>query len=81
MGEYENGGLSLAFRPKLNKPVTVETPEDDADGILFTVSETASVEAGTCDGAGWFFSIGKVNEARLQEMMCQDTYSNVYAVG
>lgn len=71
-GEYENGGLSLEIKPKFNKLVTVETPENDDSGILFTVSETASAEAGRYDGAGWLFSIGKVNEARLHEMMCQD---------
>ena len=71
-GEYENGGLSLEIKPQYNKLITVETPEDDASGILFTVSETASIEAGTYDGAGWLFSIGKTSEARLHEMMCQD---------
>ena len=71
-GEYENGGLSLEIRPKYNKLVTVETPEDSTDGILFTVSETASAMVGTYDGAGWLFSIGKVSEERLHEMMCQD---------
>ena len=71
-GEYENGGLSLEIKPQYNRLITVETPEDDADGILFAVSETASVEAETSDGAGWLFSIGTVSEARLHEMMCTD---------
>ena len=71
-GEYENDGLSLEIMPKYHKLVTVETPANDDKGILFTVSETASVEAGKHDGAGWLFSIGKVSEDRLHEMMCQD---------
>ena len=71
-GEYENGGLRLEVRPRYNKLVTVETPEDSVDGILFTVSETASLRAGSYDRAGWLFSIGRVSEERLHEMMCQD---------
>lgn len=71
-GEYENGGLNLEIQPKYNELVTVETPADDAKGILFTVSETASMEAGQHDGAGWLFSIGKISEERLHEMLCSD---------
>lgn len=71
-GEYHNGGLTLEIQPKYNDLVTVETPADDAQGILFTVSETASLEAGQHEGAGWLFSIGTVSEERLHEMLCSD---------
>ncbi len=73
-GEYENGGLYLEIKPKYNSFVTVETPENDADGILFAVSETASLEAVSYEGAGWLFSIGKVDEDRLHEMLCGDMF-------
>lgn len=79
-GEYENGGLLLEIQPKYNKLITVKTPEDDAYGVLFEVSETASLEAGGFDGAGWLFSIGKLSEEKLREMLCRDmSGANVFA--
>ena len=81
-GEYENGGLSFEVQPKYNDHITVETPTNDADGILFTVSETASLEAGGYDGAGWLFSIGKVSEEKLHELLCYDMSGmDVFAKG
>ena len=74
-GEYENRGLKLEIKPKYNDLVTVETP---AEGALFTVSETASLEAGKHEGAGWLFSIEAVDQARLRELLGQDM-SGVYA--
>lgn len=71
-GEYENAGCALHIKPKINSLITVEAPENDPDGILFTVSETASLEAGGYEGAGWLFSIGKVSEDRLHEMLQND---------
>lgn len=71
-GEYENGGLRLEVRPSINRLITVETPADDPDGILLTASETASLEAGGFDGAGWLFSVGKVSADRLHEMLGSD---------
>lgn len=71
-GEYKNGGVSMELQPKYNKLVTVETPKDDPDGILFTVSETASMEADGFDGSGWLFSIGTLSEAGLHELLCDD---------
>ena len=69
---YRNGGLTLEIEPRYNELVTVETPENDERGILFTVSETASLETGRFEGAGWLFSIGTVSEERLHEMLCAD---------
>ena len=71
-GEYENAGYVLNIKPKINSLITVDAPENDPDGILFTVSETASLEAGGYDGAGWLFSIGKVSENRLHELLQND---------
>ena len=71
-GEYENGGLRMEIQPKYNELVTVETHDNDKDGKLFTVSETASMEAGGHDGAGWLFSVGTVSEEKLHEMLCFD---------
>ena len=77
-GEYENGGLSFEIQPKYNNLLTVETPVNDAEGVLFKVSETASLEAGGHDGAGWLFSIGAVSEEKLHDMLCWDM-SGAYA--
>lgn len=71
-GEYENGGLSLEIQPRYNDLITVATPENDENGILFAVSETASLQAGGYDGAGWLFSIAKVGADRLHELLCYD---------
>ena len=71
-GEYENGGYTLEIKPKYNALLTVKTPENDENGVLFTVSETASLEAGGYEEAGWLFSIGRVSEDRLHEMLCHD---------
>lgn len=68
-GEYENDGLSLTVRPKYNGLVTVDVP---AKGVLFSVSETASAEAGGFEGAGWLFDIGRISEKTLHEMLCSD---------
>ena len=71
-GAYENAGYVLHVKPRINALITVETPANDPDGILFTVSETASLEAGGYEGAGWIFSIGKVSADRLHEMFQND---------
>ena len=71
-GEYENAGLCMDIRPKYNELVTVETPADDPNGILFTVSETASLEVGGYEGAGWLFSIARIDEDALHELLCYD---------
>lgn len=71
-GEYENGGLRLEIQPKYNELITVETPRNDADGILFSIAETASAEAGGYDGAGELLRIAKVDGKRLHEMLCED---------
>ena len=71
-GLYENGGLRLEIQPKYNDLISVETPAEDENGILFTVAETASQEAGGYEGAGWLFSVAKVSEARLHEMLGAD---------
>jgi hypothetical protein len=40
--------------------------------VLFSVAETASVEAGQHEGAGWLFSIAKISTDKLHEMLCYD---------
>lgn len=81
-GEYENGGLRLEVQPKYNDLITVEVPADDPNGLLFTVSETASLKAGGFDGAGWLFSIGKISADELHQMLCRDmSGAEVFAMG
>ena len=72
---YENGGLLLPVAARYSDLVTVITPQDDEYGELFSVSETASIMAAQAtgqdfDGAGWLFSIARVTEDRLHEMLC-----------
>ena len=71
-GEYENGGLRMEIPPKYNELITVEVPENDENGVLFSVSETASLEAGGYEGAGWLFSVCRVSEEKFHELLCFD---------
>ena len=79
---YENEGLRLRIPAEYDALVLTETPQDDAYGVLFSVSEKASVEAAeaagwTADGAGWLSSIGRIDEARLQALLCYTDLSGV----
>ncbi len=71
-GEYENGGMKLEIQPKYNDLITVLTPQDAADGTLFSVSETASMEADSYEGSGWLFNIVVADEERVHELLCND---------
>ena len=73
-----NEGLKLVVPGKFAVLTGSETLVNDENGILFAVWETKSVnvarardpEAGW--GAGWLFSIGKADEARLHDMLTED---------
>ena len=71
---YTNGGMKLTIPEEYAALLLVETPENDADGILFAVAEKASVEAAGGDGygAGELFRIGVVSEDALREMLRGD---------
>ena len=74
---YENGGLKLLIPLEYDELLVVETPRNDPDGVLFNVSEKASIEAAKAlgeeyDGAGWLFSINEVTEDALHEALCYD---------
>ena len=71
------GELTLTIPADKAALVIAEAPEGDENGVLFTVSEKASVEAAQArenpyDGAGWLFAIRKVTGENLQEMLCYD---------
>ncbi len=73
----ENGGLQLTIPAEYAALVIAETPEDADQGVLFTVSEKASVEAAEAmgednSGAGWLFDIARVSADELHEMLCSD---------
>ena len=74
---YENGGMKLLVPLEYKDLLVVETPQNDADGALFSVSEKASMEAAKTlgeeyDGAGWLFSINKITEDAFHEALCYD---------
>ncbi|MBR2742539.1 MAG: hypothetical protein IKD89_03025 [Clostridia bacterium] len=74
---YTNNGIILTVPGDYDELVTVDMPEASEDGILFSVSENASVEAAAAseydtEGAGWLFAIGTVSEDKLHEMLCYD---------
>ena len=91
---YENGGLKLLVPLEYDEQLQIDMPENAEDGIFFTVAEKASIEAAKAqgydaDGAGALFSIGKINEARMIELIlntdlsgteifAQDAYGDYY---
>ena len=73
---YERGGLRLSV-PQAYDPLLVTDILGEQQGTLFSVSERASVEAANrlyhdVRGAGWIFSIGRVDEGRRRELLCGD---------
>jgi predicted small lipoprotein YifL len=71
-GDYENDGMCLSIQPKYNDLITVTTPENDENGVLISVFETASMETNEFEGAGWLFDIARIDAARFHEMLCHD---------
>ena len=74
---YENGGLKLLIPLEYNDLLLIETPQNDPNGVLFSVSEKASIEAAKAqgneyDGIGWLFSIGALTEEAFHEAICYD---------
>ena len=79
---YENGGLKLLIPPEYDELLQIDMPENDADGILFSVAEKASIEAVKAqgmdsDGPGALFSIGKIDEARMRELVLNTDLSGI----
>ncbi len=71
----DNEGMFLPIPKAYSALVTVETPEKNEYGELFSVSETASIKAAEATGqytagAGWLFSISRVTEEQLHQMLC-----------
>ncbi|MCR4706360.1 MAG: hypothetical protein K5746_00285 [Clostridiales bacterium] len=74
--KYTNDGLTLSVPSEWAELLLVETPENDPEGILFTVSEEASIEAADDEEmksvAGFLFSIQRVTDFDLEKMLVQD---------
>ena len=75
--QYENGGFRLLIPKAYDDLLATEIVKDRKDGVLYRVSEKASIDAakhlsyGT-RGAGWIFSIGRVDEGRRRELLRGD---------
>ena len=73
---YENADMKLSIPEEYDDLLVTETPQDDENGILFTVSEKASVDAAAeyadAEGAGWIFSIARISEEELHDKLCFD---------
>ena len=75
--QYENGGLRLLIPKAYDDLLETEIMKDRKGGVLYRVSEKASVEAAKklaydSRGAGWLFSIGQIDEGRRRELLCGD---------
>ncbi len=83
---YRNGAFLLPVPEEYDALLTVETPEDDARGTLFNVTEIASREAGQKLhpgedwGDGWLFGIRRVSREELGALLSRDmTGMDVFA--
>lgn len=79
---YENDGMKLMVPLEFDALVETALPEADPSGMLFNVSEIASMEAARKlgydgDGAGWLFGIGRADGATIQEMYCYGDMSGL----
>ena len=75
--QYENGGFRLLIPKAYDDLLATEIVKDRKDGVLYRVSEKASIDAAKrlsygMRGAGWIFSIGRVDEGRRRELLCGD---------
>ena len=73
----KNDGLTLLVPLEYEDLLVIETPQDSAEGILFNVSEKASMEAAKAqgsddEGAGWLFSINRISADAYHEALCYD---------
>lgn len=71
---YEHDGLKLLVPMEYDALVVVDT---SPDGALFSVAEKASIEfakaqGDSYDGAGWLFSLRRIGEEELRELLCYD---------
>ena len=79
-GTLTNDGLVLSIPAEYADLVIADAPQGREDGTLFTVSEKASVEAAEAlgeatddnEGMGWLFSIARISEDDLHELLCGD---------
>ncbi len=77
--EFQNSGLTLTVPDEIAVKLLIELPETGEYGELFSLTEKASVDAAkkseiNWDGVGWLFSIRRVSEEELHEMMCYDMW-------
>ena len=75
--QYENGGFRLFVPKDYDDLLVTEIIKDRTGGLLYRVSEKASIEAVKnlpydTRGAGWIFSIGQIDEGRRRGLVCGD---------
>ncbi|MBQ9049976.1 MAG: hypothetical protein IJ126_05135, partial [Lachnospiraceae bacterium] len=71
---YENRGYKLSVPGELADKITVEAPDLNDDGVIFSAYETKSVDAAKAKGNdnlgyGWLFTITERNEEEAHKMM------------
>ena len=71
---YENRGYKLSVPGELADKITVEAPDLNDDGVIFSAYETKSVEAAEAKGNdhmgyGWLFTITERNEEEAHKVM------------
>lgn len=75
---FENAGMKITLPAELADKISVETPEKDEDGAIFSAYEIASVEADKAlgnenQGGGWLFAICTRTEDDVRAIMTSDS--------
>ena len=75
--QYKNGDMVLLIPKAYDDLLTTEIEKERIGGVLFQVSEKASIDAvkhlpNDTRGAGWLFSIGYVDEGLRRVLLCGD---------
>ncbi len=70
-------GLHIPVPAVYSDQLVIQKPEGRDDGTFLTASEKASIDAasdddGSNEGAGWLFSLAKISEETLRQLLCQD---------
>lgn len=77
MVPYQNEGLTLLVPNYYDDLLSTKIFKEDEEGRLFSVTEAKSVvdswlQGNRESGPGWLFTIRRVNEEKLQELLCSD---------
>ena len=77
--QFTNQGTVLNVPDEYYNPLLIDVLNEGEYGTLYSVTERASVlyaakQGNTWEGAGWLFSISRVDEETLHELQCYNMF-------